>query len=144
MDAGQRAYRIARMTDIARWKAGGAALIVEAAKEQDSPRLATMRGLLLEIDDAVARTVATCERIMPVVHDQAPRLIDPPEEEDGVFVIRSGSNPALRETTDAIWAEDNGVAVVEELLAQLQRLAEDDLGVAAVREVWEQITDYER
>jgi hypothetical protein len=34
--------------------------------------------------------------------------------------------------------------VVEELLAQLQQLAEDDLGVAAVHEVWEQITDYER
>ena len=144
MDAGQRAYRIARMTSTARWKAKGAALLVEAAEEQDSPHSVTIRGLLLEIDDAVARTLATCERIMTVVHDQDPRLIDPPEEEDGVFVIRSGSNPALRETTDAIWAEDNGVAVVEELLAQLQRLAEDDLGVAAVREVWEQITDYER
>jgi hypothetical protein len=45
---------------------------------------------------------------------------------------------------DAIWAEDNGVAVVEELLAQLLQLAEDDLGVAAVHEVWEQITNYER
>jgi hypothetical protein len=55
----------------------------------------------------------------------------------------SSSNPALTETIDAISAEDNGVAVVEELLAQLQRLAEDDLGVAAVHEVWEQITDYE-
>jgi hypothetical protein len=42
------------------------------------------------------------------------------------------------------WAEDNRVAVVEELLAQLQQLAEDDLGVAAVHEVWEQITNYER
>ena len=48
MDAGQRAYRIARMTDIARWKARGAALLVEAAKEQDSRHDATMRGLLLE------------------------------------------------------------------------------------------------
>ena len=42
------------------------------------------------------------------------------------------------------WAEDNRVAVVEELLAQLQQLAEADLGVAAVHEVWEGITDYER
>jgi hypothetical protein len=92
----------------------------------------------------VARTSAVCKRIMAVVHDQDPRLIDPPEDEDGVYLIRSGSNPALRETMDAIWAEDNGVAVVEELLAQLQQLAEDDLGVAAVHELWEQITDYER
>ena len=38
----------------------------------------------------------------------------------------------------------NRVAVVEELLEQLQQLAEDDLGVAGVHEVWEQITDYER
>jgi hypothetical protein len=144
MDAGQRAYRIARMTDIARWKARGAGLLVEAAKEQDSRHYATMRGLLLEIDDAVARTSAVCKRIMAVVHDQDPRLIDPPEDEDGVYLIRSGSNPALRETIDAIWAEDNAVAVVEELLAQLQQLAEDDLGVAAVHQVWEQITDYER
>ena len=144
MDAGQRAYRIARMTSDAGWKARGAGLLVESAKEQDSPHYATMRGLLLEIDDAVARTLATCERIMAVVHDQDPRLIDPPEDEDGVYIIRSGSNPALRETIDAIWAEDNGVAVVEELSAQLQQLAEDDLGVAAVHEVWEQITDYER
>jgi hypothetical protein len=37
-----------------------------------------------------------------------------------------------------------GVAVVEELLAQLQQLAEDDLGVTAVHDVWEEITDYER
>jgi hypothetical protein len=36
MDAGQRAYRIARMTSTARWKARGAGLLVEAAKEQDS------------------------------------------------------------------------------------------------------------
>jgi hypothetical protein len=36
------------------------------------------------------------------------------------------------------------VAVEEELLAQLQQLAEDDLGVAAVHAVWEQITNYER
>jgi hypothetical protein len=50
----------------------------------------------------------------------------------------------LRETIDAIWAEDNGVAAVEELLGLLQQLAEDDLGVAAVHEVWEQITDYDR
>jgi hypothetical protein len=103
-----------------------------------------MRGLLLEIDDAVARTAATCERIMAVVHDQDPRLIDPPEDADGVSIIRSGSNPALTETIDATWAEDNRVAVVEELLAQLQQLAEADLGVAAVDEVWEGITDYER
>jgi hypothetical protein len=144
MDAGQRAYRIARMTSDAGWKARGAGLLVEAAKEQDSRHYATMRGLLVEIDDAVARTAATCDRILAVVHDQEPRIIDPPEDEDGVFVIRSGSNPTLRETIDAIWAEDNGVAVVEELLAQLQQLAEDDLGVAAVHEVREQITDYER
>ncbi len=78
-----------------------------------------------------------------VVRDQD-RLIDPPEDEDRVFVIRSGSNPALRETMDAICAEDNAVAVVEELLAQLQQLAEDDLGVAAVHELWDQVTDYER
>jgi hypothetical protein len=144
MDAGQRAYRIARMTDIARWQARGAGLLVEAAKAQDSRHSATMRGLLLQIDDAVAKTVTTCDRIMTVVHDQDPRLIDPPEDEDGVYIIRSGSNPPLRETIDAIWAEDNGVAVVEELLAQLQQLAEDDLGVAAVHELWEQITDYDR
>jgi isocitrate lyase len=144
MDAGQRAYRIGRMTDIARWKARGAGLLVEAAKEQDSRHYATMRGLLVEIDDAVARTAATCKRIFGVVHDRDPRLIDPPEEEDGVFIIRSGSNPALRETIDAIWAEDNRVAVVEALSKQLQQLAEDDLGVAAVHEVWGQITDYER
>jgi len=144
MDAGQRAYRIGRMTDIARWKATGAALLVEAAKRQDSWHYATMRGLLLEIDDAVATTLATCKRIMAVVHDQDPRLIDPPEQADGVYIIRSGPNPALTETTDAIWAQDNAAAVVEELLAQLQQLAEDDLGVAAVHEVWEQITDYER
>jgi hypothetical protein len=50
----------------------------------------------------------------------------------------------LRETIDAIWAEDNEVAAVEELLAQLQQLAEDDLGVAAVHQVWEEITDYAR
>ena len=120
MDAGQRAYRIARMTDIARWKAKGAGLLVESAKEQDSRHYATMRGLLLEIDDAVASTLATCKRVFAVVHDQEPRLIDPPEDDDGVFVIRSGSNPALTETIDAIWAEDNRVAAVEELLAQLQ------------------------
>jgi len=144
MDAGQQAYRIARMTDIARWKARGAGLLVEAAKEQDSPHCTTMRGLLLVIDDAVARTLATCKRIMAVVHDQDPRLIDPPEDEDGVYVIRSGSNPVLTETINAIWAEDNGAAVVDELLAQLQQLAEDDLGVAAVHEVWERITDYKR
>ena len=144
MDAGQRTYRIARMTSDAGWKARGARLLVESAKEQDSPHYATMLGLLLEIDDAAGRTEAACKRIMAFVHDQDPRLIDPPDEEDGVSIIRSGSNPALRETIDAIWAEDNGVAVVEELLAQLQQLAEDDLGVAAVHEVWEQITDYER
>jgi hypothetical protein len=144
MDAGQRAYRIARMTSDAGWKARGAGLLVEAAKEHDCRHYATMRGLLLEIDDAVARTAATCERIMAVVHDQDPRLIDPPEQADGVYIIRSGPNPALTETIDAIWAEDNGVAVVEELLAQLQQLAEDDLGVAGVHEVWEGITDYER
>ena len=103
-----------------------------------------MRDLLLEIDDAVAATLATCQRVLAVVHDQDPRLIDAPEEEDGVSIVRSGSNPALRETIDAIWAADNGVAVVEELSAQLQQLAEDDLGVAAVHEVWEQITDYDR
>jgi hypothetical protein len=136
--------RIGRTTDIARWKARGAALLVEAAKEQDSRHYATMRGLLLEIDDAVARTVATCKRVMAVVHDQDPRLIDQPEAEDGVYIIRSGSNPALRETIDAIWAEDNGVAVVDGLLGQLQQPAEDDLGVAAVHEVWERITNYER
>ena len=131
MDAGQRAYRIARMTDIARWKAGGAALIVEAAKEQDSPRLATMRGLLLEIDDAVARTVATCDRVLAVVRDQDPRLIDPPHRKDGVYVLRSGSNPALRESIDAIWDESNQVAIVDELTTQLQQLAEADLGAPA-------------
>jgi hypothetical protein len=141
MDAGQRAYRIARMTSDAGWKARGAGLLVESAKEQDSRHYAAMLGLLVEIDDAVARTEATCKRIMALVHDQNPRLIDPPAEEDGVSVVRSGSNPALRETIDAIWAEDNGVAAVGELLAQLQQLAEDDLGVAAVHEVWEQITD---
>jgi hypothetical protein len=81
---------------------------------------------------------------MAVVRDQDPRLIDPPEDQDGVFVIRSGSNPALRETIDAVWAENNGVAVVEELLGQLQHLAEDELGAAAVHEVREQITDRER
>ena len=102
-----------------------------------------MRGLLLEIDDGVASTLATCQRIMAVVGDQAPRLIDPPDE-DGVFVIRNGSNPALTESITAIWAEDNHVTVMDELLAQLQQLAEDDLGVAAVHDVWEQITDYER
>ena len=144
MDAGQRAYRIARMTDIARWKAKGAGLLVEAAKEQDSRHYGAMRGLLLEIDDAVARTLATCKRILAVVHDQDPHLIDPPEDDDGVYVIRSGSNPTLAETINAIWAENNGVAVVDELVAQLQQLAEDDLGVSAVHEVWEQITDYER
>jgi isocitrate lyase len=110
MDAGQRAYRIGRMADIARWKAKGAGLLVEAAKEQDSRHYATMRGLLLEIDDAVTRTVATCKRIFAVVRDQDPRLIDPPENEDGVYIIRSGSNPTLRETIDAIWswADSNG------------------------------------
>ena len=144
MDAGQRAYRIARMTSDAGWKARGAGLLVEAAKEHDSRNYATMVGLLLEIDDAVARTAATWKRIMALVHDQDPRLIDPPEQADGVYIIRSGPNPALTETTDAIWAQDNAAAVVEELLAQLQQLAEDDLGVAAVHEVWEQITDYER
>ena len=142
MDAGRRAYRIARTTDNARWKARGAALIVEAAKKQDSPHLATMRGLLLEIDDAVAETLATCERVLAVVHDRDPRLIDPPDDEDGVYVIRSGSNPALSETMDAIWAEGNRIAKVEELSKQLQQLAEDDLGVAAVHQLWEQITDY--
>jgi hypothetical protein len=144
MDAGQRTYRIGRMTSHARWQARGAGLLVESAKAQDSRHHATMRGLLLEIDDAVARTVATCDRIMAVVHDQDARLIDTPEEEDGVFLIRSGSNPTLVETINAIWADDNAVAVVDELLAQLQQLAEDDLGVAAVHEVWEGITDYER
>ena len=144
MDAGQRAYRIGRMTSHAGWKAKGAGLLVEAAKEQDSQHSATMRGLLVEIEDAVASTLTTCKRIMAVVHDQEPRLIDAPEEEDGVFVIRSGSNPTLVETINAIWAEDNAVAVVDELLEQLQQLAEDDLGVAAVHEVWEGITDYER
>ena len=144
MDAGQRAYRIARTTDIARWKAKGARLLVKAAKEQGSSHYATMRGPLLEIDDAVTKTAATCDRILAVVHDQDPRLIDPPEQADGVYIIRSGPNPALTETIDAIWAEDNGVAVVEELLAQLQQLAEDDLGVAGVHELWEQITDYDR
>jgi len=144
MDAGQRAYRIARMTSDAGWKARGAGLLVEAAKEHDSRNYATMVGLLLEIDDAVARTEATWKRIMAVVHDQDPRLVDPPEDEDGVYVIRSGSNPTLREAIDAIWSRDNEVAVVDELLEQLQQLAEDDLGVAAVHEVWEQITDYER
>jgi hypothetical protein len=144
MDAGHRAYRIARMTSDAGWKARGAGLLVDAAKAQDSPHYATMRGLLLEIDDAVARTVATCDRVLAGLHDQDPRLIDPPEDQGGVYLIRSGSNPVLRETIDAIWAEDNGVAVVEELSAQLQRLAEDDLGVAAVHELWEQITDYDR
>jgi hypothetical protein len=132
------------MTSTARWKAKGAGLLVEAAKEQDARHSAAMRGLLLGIDDAVARTSATCKRIMAVVHDRDPRLIDPPDDENGVFVIRSGSNPALRETIDAIWAEDNRVAAVDELLAQLQQLAEDDLGVAAVHELWEQITNYER
>jgi isocitrate lyase len=144
MDAGQRAYRIGRMTDIARWKARGAGLLVEAAKEQDSPHLARMRGLLVEIDDAVARTVATCDRVLAVVHDQDPRLIDPPKDKDGVYVIRGGSNPPLREAMDAIWVEGNGVAVVDELTTQLQQLAEDDLGVAAVHELWEQISDYHR
>jgi hypothetical protein len=58
---------------------------------------------------------------------------DSPEDEDGVSVIRShGSNPALRETMNAIWAEDNGVAVVGELFEQVRQLAEDDVGVAAV------------
>src|ERR1700730_4496521 len=111
MDAGQRTYRIARMTSDAVWKARGARLLVESAKEQDSPHYATMLGLLLEIDDPAGRTEAACKRIMAFVDDQDPRLIDPPDEEDGVSIIRSGSNPALRETIDAIWAEDNGVAV---------------------------------
>src|ERR1700681_4032014 len=102
MDAGQRTYRIARMTSDAGWKARGARLLVEASKEQASPHYSTMLGLLLEIDDAVGRTEAACTRIMAFVHDQDPRLIDPPEEEDGVSIIRSGSNPALRETIDAI------------------------------------------
>jgi hypothetical protein len=86
MDAGQRAYRIARVTDTARWTARGAALIVKAAKEQDSSHLARMRGLLLEIDDAVAGTLATCDRVLGAVRDQDPRLIDPPEDENGVYV----------------------------------------------------------
>jgi hypothetical protein len=42
--AGRRAYRIARTTDIVRWKPRGAGLLVKAAKEQDSPQYATMRG----------------------------------------------------------------------------------------------------
>jgi hypothetical protein len=130
MDAGQRAYRITRTTDVARWKARGGALLVEAATEQGSPNCATMR--------------ATCERVLTVVHDRDSRLIDPPEDEDGVYVIRSGSSPALRETMDAIWAEGNRIAKVEELSKQLQQLAEDDLGVAAVHQLWEQITDYHR
>jgi len=144
MEAGQRAYRIARMTDIARWKARGAALIVKAAKKHDSPHLATMRELLLEIDDAVATTVATCDRVLTAVRDQDPRLIDPPEDKDGVYVLRSGSNPPLRESIDAIWAESNAVAVVDELTTQLRQLAEADLGVAAVHKVWAKISDYHR
>lgn len=87
---------------------------------------------------------STCDRIRTIVHDHDPRLIDPPQDEDGVFVIRSGANPTLVETINAVWVEDNAVAVVEELLAQPQQLAEDDLGVAAVHEAWEGITDYER
>jgi hypothetical protein len=117
---------------------------VEAAKEQDSRHSATMRGLLLEIEYAVARTVATCERIMAVVVDQDPRLIDPPDDEDGVFIIRSGSNPALTEKMNAIWAEDNAVAAVDKLFEQLRQLAEDHLVVAAVEKLFEQITDYDR
>jgi hypothetical protein len=51
--------------------------------------------------------------------------IDPPR--DGVSVIRShGPNPALVEATNAIYAEDNGVARVGELFEQLRRLAEED------------------
>lgn len=142
MDAGRKAYRISRTTDVARWKARGGALLVKAATKQGSPNCATMQGLLLEIDDAVAETLATCERVLTVAHDRDPRLIDPPEDEDDVYVIRSGSNPALRETMDAIWAKGNRIAKVDELSKQLQQLAEDDLGVAAVHQLWETISDY--
>lgn len=144
MDAGRKAYRISRTTDVARWKARGGALLVEAATKHGSPNCATMQGLLLEIDDAVAETLATCERVLAVVHDRDPRLIGPPDDEGGVYVIRSGSNPTLSETMDEIWAEGNRIAVVEELSKRLQQLAEDDLGVAAVHQLWEKITDYER
>jgi len=145
MDAGQRAYRIGRMTDIARWQARGAGLLVEAAKEQDSRHYATMHGLLLvEIDDTVAGTMATCKRIMAVVRDQDPCLIDPREDEDGVYIVRSGSNPALRDTIDAIWAEDNGVAAVEECWRSSSSSPRMTWESPAVHEVREQITDYDR
>jgi hypothetical protein len=37
----------------------------------------------------------------------------------------------LVETINAIWAEDDGVAAVDELFERFRQLVEDDLGVAA-------------
>jgi hypothetical protein len=97
---------------------------VESANDRDSRHLATMQGLLLDIEAATTRLMATWERIRAVA-DKDPGLIDPPQ--DGVSVIRShGPNPALVETMNAICAEDNGIAVVGALVEQLRRLAEDD------------------
>jgi hypothetical protein len=49
---------------------------------------------------------------------------------DGYTFIRQDRGP-LVETMNAMWAEDDGVAAVDELFEQLRQLAEDDLGVAA-------------
>ena len=120
-DAGFRAWSIARSIDFARWQAREASLLVESANDRDSRHLATMQGLLLDIEAATTRLMATWERIRAVA-DKDPGLIDPPQ--DGVSVIRShGPNRAL---VDAICAEDNGIAEVGELFEHLRRLADDD------------------
>jgi len=128
-DAGFRAWSIARSIDFARWQATEASLLVESANDRHSRHLATMQGLLLDIEAAATRLMATWERIRAVA-DKDPGLIDPPQ--DGVSVIRShGPNRALVEAMNAICAEDNGIAEVGELFEQVRRLAEDDNGPGA-------------
>ena len=57
---------------------------------------------------------------------------------------RSGP-PPHRSTGGREWrVRPNGFAVVDELITQLQQLAEADLGVAALHELWEKISDYHR
>lgn len=123
-NAGLLTWNISQRISSARDQAREARLLVEDAEERRSKHSTTMRGLLGEIEDAAATVDATWERILAVVSDQDPDLIEPTES--GVSVIHSrGSNPELVQKIETVWAEDQGVARVSELSEQLQRLADD-------------------
>jgi hypothetical protein len=120
-DAGVQAHFIGVTLSRPRWQAAEARRLVELAEERGSPKIARMRGLVREIEDAAARTQAVWERIVAVANDHDPGLI---EDAGGISIThKHGSNPVLAEKIRAIYAEDAARTNADKPFERLQRLA---------------------